>query len=313
MKPVAGGWAGQSPYNRFFDFIAPNADRYAILLEHIESLGLNPTVIPVAGNRHIFIFPPGQKSLRSAGGVFPFKGQNPIMMSAHYDRVSGSPGANDNSIAVFQLLSAAMTLARSGKNRWIIVFTDKEELSAGESFETQGSFTLAKKLKSWGLEKARIFNFDACGAGNTFIISTTTDCILKDSDKAGVRKVRKNIVRLRDYALETAHLLRLEKVLLAPTPFSDDAGFLSAGMAAQTVTILPDKEAEQYGALLRSRPDFADAIISGKIKEPSERRRLPETWRSMNNASDNVSRLTPEYFENIVHFMVELCREEKQG
>ena len=324
MKPKTGwsgqSWASQSPYNRFFDFIAPNADRYAILLEHIESLGLNSAVIPIAGNRHIFIFPPGQKSLRSRGGVFPFKGQNPIMMSAHYDRVPGSPGANDNSIAVFHLLSAAMTLAGrggrgkpSGEERWMIVFTDKEELSPGESFEAQGSFTLAKKLKTWGLECLRIFNFDACGAGNTFIISTTTDCILKESDRAGIKEVRKNVVRLRDYALETANLLRLEKVLLAPTPFSDDVGFLRAGLAAQTVTMLPDKEAEHYESLLRSRPDFADFIISGKINEPAERRGLPETWRSMNNASDNVSRLTPQHFENIVRFMVELCRKEKQG
>ena len=301
-------WASQSPYNRFFDFIAPDSDRYGILLEHIESLKLNTTVIPVAGNRHILIFPPGQKSLRSAGGVFPFSGQNPIMMSAHYDRAAGSPGANDNSIAVFHLLSAATELIRRGVEKWIILFTDKEELSPGESFKAQGSFTLAEKFKAWGLEKARIFNFDVCGAGNTFIFSTTTDIILKDSDKAGIKKVRKSIASLRDYALETAHHLRLEKALLAPTPFSDDVGFLRAGIAAQTITMLPEKEAILYESLLRSRPDFSDLIISGKIKEPSEWRSLPETWRNMNNAADSASRLTPEYFEQVVSFMVELCR-----
>jgi hypothetical protein len=30
---------------------------------------------------------------------------------------------------------------------------------------------------------------------------------------------------------------------LPPTPFSDDAGFLRAGLAAQTITVLPAKEA----------------------------------------------------------------------
>jgi hypothetical protein len=304
-------WTKHSPYDRYFDFIAPDADRYALLLDSISALKFNSTVISVEGNRHIFIFPPGQKSLRAAKGIFPFSGTNPYLFSAHYDRVSGSPGANDNSIAVFHLLKAAVTLAQKGIDRWIIVFTDKEELSAGESFEKQGSFTLAKKIKSWGLEKAKIYNFDACGSGGVFIFSTTTDLILKAGSQDGsypnIRNVRKNILSLRDHALETSQKLRLEKVLLAPTPFSDDVGLLRAGLAAQTVTMLPSNEAGQYESLLRSRPDFGNLIISGEIKKPAEYRLLPETWRNMNNAQDTPSRLTHEYFETFVNFVVELC------
>jgi len=304
-------WAKHSPYDRYFDFIAPNADRYAILTKQISAIKFNSTVINVEGNNHIFVFPAGQKSLRSARGVFPFSGSDPYLFSAHYDRVAGSPGANDNSIAVFHLLSAALALAQKGIDRWLIVFTDKEELTAGESFEKQGSFTLAKKIKSWGLEKAKIFNFDACGTGKVFIISTTTDLILKTSGqnslRPNIRKVIKNIASLRDHALETAQKLRLERVLLAPTPFSDDVGFLRAGLAAQTVTMLPANEANQYEALLRDRPDFGNLIISGEVKAPAEYRRLPETWRSLNNAQDTSSRLTPEYFNTFVNFVVGLC------
>ena len=308
---TAPEWAKHSPYDRYFDFIAPDADRYAILTKQISAIKFNSTVINVEGNNHIFVFPAGQKSLRSAKGVFPFSGSDPYLFSAHYDRVAGSPGANDNSIAVFHLLSAALALAQKGIDHWLIVFTDKEELTAGESFEKQGSFTLAKKIKSWGLEKAKIFNFDACGTGNVFIISTTTDIILKTSGQNSVslniRKVIKNIASLRDHALETAQKLRLERVLLAPTPFSDDVGFLRAGLAAQTVTMLPANEANQYEALLRDRPDFGNLIISGEVKAPAEYRRLPETWRSLNNAQDTSSRLTPEYFNMFVNFVVGLC------
>jgi len=304
-------WAKHSPYDRYFDFIAPDADRYAILLDAISALKFNSTVISVEGNRHIFIFPPGQKSLRATGGIFPFSGTNPYLFSAHYDRVSGSPGANDNSIAVFHLLKTAVTLAQKNIDRWMIVFTDKEELSAGEGFEKQGSFTLAKKIKSWGLEKAKIFNFDACGAGGVFIISTTTDLILKSGSQDGnypnINNVRKLIASLRDHALETAQQLRLEKVLLAPTPFSDDVGFLRAGLAAQTVTMLPDNEAAQYETLLRDRPNFGNLIISGEIKAPAEYRNLPETWRNMNNAKDTPAHLSPQYFESFVNFVVGLC------
>ena len=304
-------WAKASPYDRYFDFISPNADRYAILLGHINALKLNSASIDVAGNRHIFIFPPGQKSLRQSGGIFPFNKLSPFLFCAHYDRVPGSPGANDNSIAVFHLLNTALILAKRGIDKWIMVFTDKEELQAGESLENQGSFSMGEKLKSWGLEKAKIFNFDACGSGGVFIFSTTTDLILKTSNlekiRPNIRKVSKNIASLRDHALETAQFLRLDRVLLAPTPFSDDVGFLRAGLAAQTVTMLPVNEADQYEALLRSRPDFGNLIISGEIKKPSEYRGLPETWRSLNNAQDTPSRLTPQYFQTVVNFMVELC------
>jgi len=300
-------WAKISPYNRYYDFIAPDADRYTVLLEHIEKLKLNSAVITVSGNRHIFIFPPDQKSLRSKSG-FPFRGQNPYLLCAHYDRVTDSPGANDNSIAVFHLLNAAIKLSVRGISKWIIVFTDKEELKKGESFEDQGSFSLAREMKMWGLEKARIYNFDTCGAGNAFLISTTTDHILENSERPNIKKVSKKIKQLRDHALATTDILRTEKVLLAPAPFSDDAGFLFAGLASQTVTILPGSEAEKYEALLRVRPEFIDLIISGKAGEPDNRKYLPETWLNLNNAGDTPSRLTPQYFDQIVRFMVELCR-----
>jgi len=310
-------WASISPYDKYFNFISADADRYAILIECINKLNLNSSVIDVAGNRHIFIFPPGQKSLRSSGGVFPFNKLSPYLFCAHYDRVPGSPGANDNSIAVFHLLNTASILAKRGADKWIIVFTDKEELKAGESIENIGSFSMGEKLKSWGLEKAKIYNFDACGSGGVFILSTTADIILKSNSKAGgqftgnerpnIRKVSKNIASLRDHALVTAQQLQLERVLLAPTPFSDDIGFLCAGLAAQTVTMLPDNEANQYEALLRSRPDFGNLIISGEVKKPAEYRNLPETWRSLNNARDIPSRLTPRYFQTFVNFIVGLC------
>jgi len=306
--PTGGsGWTKHIPYNRYFDFIKSDADRYAVLLECIALLKLNSSVISIDDKRHIFIFPHGQKSLRSSGGIFPFKDSNPYLFSAHYDRVAGSPGANDNSIAVFHLLNAASLLAAKGIDRWIIVFTDKEELSPGEGFEEQGSYSLAKKLKSWGLEKARIYNFDTCGCGSTFLFSSTTDIILTNSVNPKTCEIRNTIRHLRDHALETANLLRLDQVLLAPTPFSDDVGFLRAGLAAQTVTILPEKEAGHYEALLRARPDFGDLIISGKVKDPSEYRNLPETWRSLNGAGDVPSLLTPEFFEGFVGFVVNLA------
>ena len=308
MKAIdESDWQKQSPYDRFAYFIAPKVDRYKTLLATVEKLSLNSTVINVSGNKHIFIFPPTLKSLRSTGGVFPFSGQNPFIFSAHYDRVEGSPGANDNSIAVFHLLRVAQILAQRSIDKWIIIFTDKEEIGSGESLETQGSFTLAQKLKTWGLEKARIYNFDACGTGDTFIFSTITDSVLKTNNNPNLEKIKGEIQQLRNHALKTADNLRLEKVLLAPTPFSDDMGFLRAGYAAQTITMLPSSEAAQFEEVLRKYPEFTNLLISGGIKNSPERRNLPTTWKNMNNAGDTVSHLTPQFFGQVVNFIVELC------
>jgi hypothetical protein len=305
---VSRDWTRESPYNRFFDFIDKDANRFGILLDHLETLGLNSVVIPIAGNYHFFIFPPGKNIRPSAGGTFPFRGQSPVILVAHYDRVAGSPGANDNSASVFHLIKAAIRLGEQGVDYWIIIFTDKEELQDGEGIRDQGSYSLAENLRTWGLGDARVFNFDACGTGDTFIFSSTSDYLLKNDERPGVRKARQIIQELRQRAQEAAHYLRLNKVLSIPTPFSDDAGFLSAGLPAQTITMLPTEEAAPLASLLRNRPEFADFLISGTGKKTTDRMLVPETWRYLNGPSDTHLRLTPEYYDRIVRFAVELCR-----
>ncbi|MDR2476498.1 MAG: Zn-dependent exopeptidase M28 [Treponema sp.] len=300
-------WTRERPYERFFDFIAPDADRFQILREHVKGLGLNSVVIPIKGNYHFFIFPAGYNLKPSTGGVLPFRGQSPVILVAHYDRVPGSPGANDNSAAVFQLLKTALRLGEQGVDYWIIIFTDKEELEAGEGIQEQGAFGLAEKLKSCGLGEARVFNFDACGTGDTFVFSSTSDYLLARDQRPGLRRVKQVITALREHALGTARYLRLNQVLSIPTPFSDDAGFLRAGFPAQTVTILPAGEASALAMMLQNQPGFADFLISSSSAQ-FDRMLLPETWRCLNSPSDNHDRLTPCFFDKIVLFAIELCR-----
>jgi len=301
-------WAKESPYERFFDFIAPDADRFTILSLHIEKLGLNSVVIPIEGNRHFFIFPKGKNIKPSTGGSFPFRKQSPVILTAHYDRAPGSPGANDNSAAVFQLLKTALRLGEQRFDYWIIIFTDKEELQTGEGIQKQGSFSLAKKLRGMGLGNARIFNFDACGAGDTFVFSSTVDYLLKKNKRSGLHSANQTINNLREKALNTARFLRLNKILLAPTPFSDDAGFLQGGIPVQTITMLPSPEADSFRMLLGDKPDFADLLISGSMKDSTVLKLIPETWRCLNSPADTHLRLTPEYYERVVRFALELCR-----
>jgi len=302
-------WAQASPYERFFDFIAPDANRFDVLFKHIEKLDLNSVVIPIEGNNHFFIFPKGKIVKPSAGGSFPFRKESPVILTAHYDRVPGSPGANDNSAAVFQLLGAALQLGKQAADHWIVIFTDKEELQNGEGIQKQGSYSLAKKLRGMGLNNARIFNFDACGTGDTFVFSSTVDYLLKKTKRAGLSRAQQMINRLREKAFDTAHRLHISKVLSVPIPFSDDAGFLQGGLPAQTITMLPSGEARSLDKLLCTRPDFTDMLISGSANNTAARQLVPETWRCLNSPSDTPSRLTPEHYARIVRFAVELCRE----
>jgi hypothetical protein len=39
------------------------------------------------------------------------------------------------------------------------------------------------------------------------------------------------------------------------------------------------------------------------------RRLIPETWRAINGPEDSHIRLTPEHYEKVVKFAVELCRD----
>ncbi|MDR3248485.1 MAG: Zn-dependent exopeptidase M28 [Treponema sp.] len=291
------------PFHRFFDFIDLKAGRFDILKSLMGEMGLNYMVLPVAGNRHFLISP-------STSGL-PFQNHKTvIVLAAHYDRAIGSPGANDNSVAVFLLLKTAQKLMSGNSNvvPWIIILTDKEELTSGQGIREQGSYSLAETLRQSGLGPAQVFIFDACGTGDTLIISTGTDFLLRNEKGAGAQHTRSTIQALRDHALGAARDLGLDKVLLLPTPFSDDAGFLRAGISAQTITVLPAAEASTFVSLVRSRPEISGALISRERAEETESRLIPATWRRLNSESDTHSRLSPEHFDMVARFAEQLCK-----
>jgi hypothetical protein len=298
----------EPPFHRFFEFIAPGADRYRILGSLLKDLKIEPLVFTVAGNRHFFIFPREQelKAGDFAEGV-PFRGKNPVILTAHYDRAPGSPGANDNSAAVFLLIKNARSLLAAGLDNWITILTDKEELGPGEGICSQGSYTLAETLRHSRLGRGRVFIFDSCGTGDTLIVSSTADYLFNGESGKGL-KTRQLTRDLRNLALDTARRLNMDKVLLVPTPFSEDAGFLRAGLPAITITALPSREASSFASLLRKRPDFAGALIARENRKAGDEPLIPETWRRLNGPQDTPSRLTPEHYGRILRFAQYLCK-----
>jgi hypothetical protein len=290
------------PYDRFREFISPGSDRFALICSVLRERSLPYRIINLEKKRHIAVFPGG-----SAGSGF-FSGAAGLgtIFTAHYDRVPQSSGANDNGAAVFQLLETA---AAPGVPRALFIFTDGEELSPGEPLRNQGSYGLGLFLKEAGLGTMRIFTFDACGIGDTLIISTAADYLLRDETGAGTEAVRQRVKVLRNAALDAAREARLEKTLLLPTPFSEDAGFLLSGLTAQTVTVLPEAEAAGFASLVRARRKTAAALFSNAAPRPVDSRFIPETWRSLNGPSDSPLRLTPRHWKHMVAFALALAEQ----
>jgi len=301
-------WTEASPYNRFFDFIALGVDRFEVLLDHLQNLSLNILVVHIEENRHIFVFPDYVDLKLVPGSAFPYRGESPVILTAHYDRVEGSEGANDNSAAVFMLIKAALRLKDLGTEKWMMIFTDKEELKNGEGLQKQGACGLARKLLQLGLGQARVFNFDVCGTGETLVFSNTIGYLLERIGMFGLGKMSQRLKMLREGALEIADNLGAGQVLSVPAPFSDDVGFLQGGIPSQTITMLPSAEATHLVSLLRKRPSFADIVIAGTSNGSQDYLNIPETWRCINTPEDSRSRLTPEHFPKIVRLAVELCR-----
>jgi len=284
------------------EFISPDADRFAILRGLLEKAALEYTVLDAAGSRHFIVTPPPPSGSLSR----LLERRPPTMLVAHYDRAESSPGANDNSAGVFLLVETARKLVKNNVNNWSIVFTDKEELKTGEGLQEQGSYALATSIKNSRMENSRIFCFDTCGSGDTLIVSSTLESLIKK--EGGGEKLRESMMKLRKLALDTARDIKMAKILLAPTPFSDDAGFFRAGLAAQTITMLPSDECKSLVAELKKNREYSDILINAEFRQNTAPQFIPETWRSLNSPNDTHQRLTPEHFRNVVGFAEALCR-----
>jgi len=300
----------KAPYNRFKEFILPEADRFALLCSVLDENKIPRRILEIAGKRHIAV-------TANTGDL-----SGSVIFTAHYDRTPQSPGANDNGAAVFLLMEtalrmyappqktaqaavpmaaptvASMAATAASRGAVLFIFTDGEELSKGESLRLQGAYSLGLHLKKNGMGNSRIFTFDACGTGDTLIISTAADQLLKNETGAGAEAMRRKVQALRQGALDAARKAHLENVLLLPTPFSEDAGFLLAGMTAQTITVLPKNEAAACSSLVRNGK--ASALLSTAVNV--DRRLIPETWKCINGPGDSPLRLTPEHWKKVSAF-----------
>ncbi|MBP3709857.1 MAG: M28 family peptidase [Treponema sp.] len=281
---------------RFSEYITSDCDRCAFIQAYLHEQGVASVVLPIAGKRHVYVkFPNSHYNTQ-------FKIKTVV---AHYDRVEGTPGANDNSAANFSLMDWAIRLQRRNAPHNIrLLFSDGEELGKG-GVAQQGAFSLAALFKRLGIINDDIYVFDCMGRGTIPVLGKTE--ISLNAPYA----FRKKIALLEERASKLLARSGASRWLTLPFAYSDNAGFIASGIPAVVITMLPEDEASRYyGALLREKAlesfvmnhsaayDFSIASLTGNAAERITRLRalLPQTWRLLHTKDDDEASLTPESF-----------------
>ena len=248
--------------SEFNDFIAADCDRAAFIQNYLNRAGLEAPVLQMEGKNHIYVkFPQTQYN-----SMFRIK-----TVIAHYDRFPGSPGANDNSAAVFCLLEWVIKLARLAQplfHNIRLIFTDGEELGAAGGVAEQGAFPLAQVFRRLGITNDDIFVFDCMGRGDVPILTQT---ILPP--RAPARFV-KEFSALEQRAATLLQTSANGRWFCLPCNYSDNASFIANGIPAVAITMLPSAE--------------VTAATQGQ---------QPQTWQLLHTPGDNLASLTPKSFE----------------
>lgn len=254
----------------FETFISPDCNRCQFIISTLAKYGVQCSIVPINDSKHILV-------------KFPMTAYNPMFriktIIAHYDRVENSPGANDNSAAVFQVMMWAIRLSKMNTPHNVrIFFTDGEELGSSCGVSEQGAFGIASKFRSLGILNDDVYVFDCCGRGDLPVISIAGKGVGNDSFK----KKFDSLVNRTEDLLRT---VSPEKWLSLPVPYSDNASFLACGIPAVAITILPSEEATLYLQNLQKSPSA------------KQDKNVPKTWQLLHTPQDDLSSLNPEAFK----------------
>ena len=288
----------------FQKYIASDCDRLSFLQNYLSERGVSSSVIPLGEKKHLYV----NFSSTAYNPMFKIK-----TIISHYDRVAGSPGANDNSLANFAIADFASALCKSRQVHNVrIFFTDGEELGA-EGVSSQGAFALADLFRKLGIVNDDVYVFDACGRGEVAILARAG----LDSKIAG--QFKKKFLDLYE---RTQNLLRKSMPnswMTLPVPYSDNAGFLACGIPAVAITFLPKDEVSFYYSNLMADKNLEKAVMNCRIdSEPKNAtdlsiqkfkyiEKMPKTWRLFHTEYDNYLSLTSESYALIKKILMQIA------
>lgn len=249
--------------SEFLDFIAPDCNRAGFIQNYLNKAGLDAPVLSMEGKNHIYV-------------KFPQNCYDPMFriktVIAHYDRYAESPGANDNSAAVFCMMQWAAELAKrseySGFHNIRLIFTDGEELGSSGGVTEQGAFPLAQVFRRLGITNDDIYVFDCMGRGDIPVLAQTV------LTKNAPAKFKKDFFALEERAQKLLQTSNNGKWFSLKCNYSDNASFIANGIPAVAITMLPSLE------ITAASQGFQ-----------------PKTWQLLHTPDDSINSLTPESFE----------------
>ena len=277
---------------RFCDL---DCDRFSFLTTLLDWKNI-PYDILTGGGNHILVKPLGHKAF--------LKDHCRKILTAHYDRVPGTPGANDNAAAVFSLLRHIDLLQTADyPHNTLLLFTDREELLEGSSIMDQGAWRLGEIWPEKQKENDLFIVFDMCGIGDTLIWGRTA-AKLPGIDLKRVASVYSSLTDLlmRYSRRESMDINGL---------FSDDLGFLLQGMTALQISLLPWKEARDWKKFIsRDKEGLSENQSIEDDLTPHDLRDtfLPRSWKNNHSPEDKVETLDPKSFRLLDSFLRDLSR-----
>ncbi|MDX9958480.1 MAG: hypothetical protein AB7T74_10400 [Clostridia bacterium] len=313
-------------------FMNIGADRSGELMTALTAAGCEPRPVELAGGRFIVVSPRGSVRDRR----YRMK-----VLTAHHDRVPGTPGALDNSAACLQLWRFVTGSQRPGTDpgqqpdpgrtqrpgtgpgsrnsrgtipgklpevfNTVAVFTDHEELS-GASVSQQGAYALGKAFSGLGYELPLVLSLDVTGRGDALILSSSC------SGLAGMPRMRAAEDRVADDR-RIPHL-PIHETLAAEV--EDLAVYLGRHLAGRMpVYHLPVPFGEDIGFMLAGVPALVCTVLPRNEAEelsglgglpqwasPVEpHRRMPATWSALHGPDDTVELYTETAFLMMERFL----------
>lgn len=212
--------------------------------------------------------------------IGPFEqSKEKVLLTAHYDVVTGSTGANDNGSSLAILLKLITEIKYS--NLPIrIAFLDGEEIGGVGSQGYIDDFINTEELK----KNITVINFDVCGCGDKIVIEN--------------RIFQKE--RLTDILLSKETLLK-HKIVQAPRlPFNDAKIFAKNDIDVMCVVVLPQEDID----LIDEKITFSKDVI-GKKHFGSY------VWEYQHNGKyDSIEYVNYDMIEKVYNYIFELFNDK---
>lgn len=190
-------------------------------------------------------------------------GRKELVLSAHYDAKTGSPGANDDASCISSILGAYERLkGESLENLKVrfVFFDDEESGMEGSDFYV--------RTRSLGNVIA-MYSLELCGIGDAVAV---WDLKKEERERPGIRTL---IQTLREMPV---HHVVEGKI---PGHSSDHKKFAAAGIPAVAVTIYPKREE----ALLK------EFMFQPRLPKWADRKNRPSVFQTYHTADDTAATL----------------------